>query len=309
MYEFIDLGIADHDAAADGPPILGVEVTDPELAALCALGNIDPQHGPDAGPAQPCAAAAALSHPLPPPGARLATVRPDLDSVCAMALLDMRARGVAIDEAVAERVRRVDRVDSFRMGPWPGRRPLPETAEDILAEGGGADLRAVAAAGTDRRRGLAEKVALAAAWLQTGAPPESYADAAASSAQRLADSLRGGRTKVCPTAFPEVATVVSPEPGALGLGYRLAPVVVALNPDFRFANGKAGRKFTVARYAPRHANLDAAATELARHEPGWGGQAGIKGSPQDRGSELALDMVVAIVGAALPQEPRKVETP
>ena len=309
MYEFIDLGVAGRDAAADGPPILGVEVTDAELAALCTLGNIDPQHGPNTGPSQPCAALAALSHPLPPPGARLATVRPDLDSICAMALLDMRARGIAIDAAVAERVRRIDRVDGFRMGPWPGPRPLPETAEDILADGGSADLGAVAAAGTDRHRSLAERIALAAAWLQTGTPPASYADAATSHARRLADSLRRGHTKVDRTAFQEVATVVSREPNALGLGYRLAPVVVALNPDFRFANGKAGRKFTVARYAPRHANLDAAATELARYESGWGGQAGIKGSPQDRGSELALDKVVAIVGAALPQEPGKGERP
>ena len=309
MYEFIDLGAAGGEAAASGPPILGVEVTDPALEALCALGNIDPQHRPGAGPGRPCAALAALSHPLPPPGTRIATLRPDLDSVSAMAVLAMRARGAAIRADTLERLRRVDRVDGFRMGAWPGPRPLPESAEDILADGGGADLGAAAAAAADRRRGLAERVALVEGWLREGVPPEAYAEAAEERARRLADSLRRGETRVAPTAFPEIATVVSPAPGALMLGYRLAPVVVALAPAFRFANGAQGRKFTVARYAPGHADLDAAAAELARREPGWGGQAGIKGSPQDRGSRLTLDAVVAIVGAALPRRIEREETP
>lgn len=310
MYEFHDFSAADGAvAAADGPPILGVEMTDPALAALCALGNIDPQHAPGAGPAAPCAAAAALSHPLPPPGARLATQRPDLDSVCAMALLAMRARGVAPGKAMRERVRRVDRIDSFRMGPWPGPRPLPETAAGILAEGGGADLAAMAAAAMDRRHGLAERVALAETWLRTGAPPAAWAGAAQTRAQRLADSLARGGTSVRATAYPAVAAVVSRERGALALGYRLAPVVVALNPAFRFPGGAEGCKYTVARYAPGHADLDAAAAALARREPGWGGQAGIKGSPQDRGSRLALDEVIAVAGAAAARRTGEGETP
>lgn len=301
MYEFIDLGAAGGEAAANGPPILGVEVTDPALEARCALGNIDPQHRPGAGPGRPCAALAALSHPLPPPGARIGTLRPDLDSVSAMAVLAMRARGVPVRAGALERLRRVDRADGFRMGAWPGPRPLPESAEDVLADGSGADLAAAAAAAADRRRGLADRVALVEMWLRKGAPPKAYAGAAAARARRLADSLRRGETRVSPTAFPEIAAVVSPAPGALALGYRLAPVVAALDLAFRFANGAKGCKFTVARYAPGHADLDAAAAELARREPGWGGQAGIKGSPQDRGSRLALDAVVAIVGAALPR--------
>ena len=33
-----------------GPDTLGIEVTEPELAGQCGLGNIDPQHGEDARP-------------------------------------------------------------------------------------------------------------------------------------------------------------------------------------------------------------------------------------------------------------------
>lgn len=81
---------------------LGIEVTDPAAAALCDLGNIDPQHGHGAQGRYALSAVeqngiaacdAALTWPLPPNGATLATVRPDLDSITAMAVLSLRDGG------------------------------------------------------------------------------------------------------------------------------------------------------------------------------------------------------------------------
>ncbi|MGL5910210.1 MAG: hypothetical protein ACRCZP_09425, partial [Phycicoccus sp.] len=83
-------------------PTLGIEVTVPELAEACALGNIDPQHlgsrhldGPlYSGEATVQAAITeALTWPCPPPGTQLATVRPDADSIGAMAVLAFRSTG------------------------------------------------------------------------------------------------------------------------------------------------------------------------------------------------------------------------
>ncbi len=93
--------------------VLGVEVTVPALAARCALGNIDPQHtGYQGLPALDpmwgyndasysgdgkwrfsTAIQLSTTCGLPPAGATLATVRPDLDSVGAMAVLAIRAEG------------------------------------------------------------------------------------------------------------------------------------------------------------------------------------------------------------------------
>lgn len=62
-----------------GPMTLGIEVTVPALAARCGLRNIDPQH--TGGDPQHAAIEVCLEAPLPPDGATLVTIRPDLDSV------------------------------------------------------------------------------------------------------------------------------------------------------------------------------------------------------------------------------------
>lgn len=304
MYTVIDLSADPRPSRLVERPTLGVEVTDPELASACALGNIDPQHAPGAARDDRCAALAATGWALPPAGAALATLRPDLDSIAAMAVLDLRARGIAPDDAMFERINLIDRRDAFRMGAWPGQKPLPRTPDDVSDAEGGGELRAVAAAAGDRSLPLKDRIGLISGWLTTGVALETYDRAADARVRRQLRSLSLGATRIERAAGGDVAIVISLEAGALSFGYRLAPVVVAKNPAFPFPGGAVGAKYTIARYAPQHADLDAAAEALNRIEPGWGGQAGIKGSPQRRGSGLGLDRVVEIVAKSLPQNQR-----
>ena len=71
---------------------LGIEVTNSQLAENCGLGNIDPQHTQrdhyDNDP--PAAIEAALDCELPKPGSEIITVKPDMDSLGAMAVLLLR---------------------------------------------------------------------------------------------------------------------------------------------------------------------------------------------------------------------------
>ena len=302
MYDF---AIADR-TERDGPfqpRTLGIEMTDPEIARRCGLGVIDPQHGAEARPDAEAAIKAACWTPLPPLGSRLVTLRADLDSIGAMAVLAHRAAGLAVDAAMQVRIARVAALDRFDHGAWPGARPLPDTVEDILGDGAGAELGAMAAAVSARSVAMADRVTAMQAWLRDGTVPQAHIDAARDQAQRLMRSLELGGTRVEHDVSKRMAIVVSVEPGALRLGYRLAPVVVALNPAHRFPDGTRGRKFTLARWAEGDADLDAAVAKLAPFETGWGGQRGIKGSPQDRGSRLALDPVIATVRACLPEAP------
>lgn len=79
-----------HNETLLGPNTLGIEVTRPDLAARCGLGNIDPQHGSNPQPA--CSAIlASLTYPLPPVGTTLVTIRPDADAFGAMAVLTARS--------------------------------------------------------------------------------------------------------------------------------------------------------------------------------------------------------------------------
>lgn len=82
-----------HNDELLGPNTLGIEVTSKPLAERCALGNIDPQHKPGGGSS---AIEEALNLPrelLPPNGTRLVTMRPDKDSIGAMAILSLRGDG------------------------------------------------------------------------------------------------------------------------------------------------------------------------------------------------------------------------
>lgn len=189
-------------------PTLGIEVTDTDLASACQLGNIDPQHGHHQSwtgwPAHVKGEAAilfALRLPLGlvEPGAVLATVRPDLDSVGAMAVMVLRSacgfaapyvghqspldpgRVNAVDIGVTERIEVIARADSFRPGPWAPRPiPTPENlwplAERQEAADGHRALAHIAAICSPRpgqpSLPLEERVAIVACWIMWGDPIE-----------------------------------------------------------------------------------------------------------------------------------------
>ncbi|MFZ1459033.1 MAG: hypothetical protein WAT17_04090, partial [Candidatus Saccharimonadales bacterium] len=90
-------------------PSFGLEVTVPELAEACSLGNVDPQHL--GGDSTTAAIEVAVTCPLPPEGARLVTVRADADSVGSMAVLAMRTDAEAITGEVMGRVQQIAAAD------------------------------------------------------------------------------------------------------------------------------------------------------------------------------------------------------
>ncbi len=163
----------DHNAPILGPNTLGIEITEPALAVRCGLGNIDPQHGPEAAFDASAAMEAALDWPLPPRGARLVTIRPDLDSLGAMALLQLRAEGVPLTEELCQRVAEVARADRFDKRPWPGKQPLPETVQEVQARLWKGDVPAMAALAGDATKTMEECVALIRRWLEHAEVPAS----------------------------------------------------------------------------------------------------------------------------------------
>jgi len=280
----------DFDAKA-----LGIEVTDPLAAACCGLGNIDPQHRQPDVVSAPAAIEVCADTTLPPAGARLVTIRPDLDALGAMAVLTLRAEGQAPGATMRARIRRVAEMDRFAHGPWPGPRPLPRTAGELFTSADDAELVPLAVAVADPGLPLAQRVALVERWLRDGAIPAASLHACRRHAETLVASLLTGRTRFLPR-LPTVATIVSEQPGALRLAYRRAPIVVAVHPKHRFPDGAIGRKYTIACWSDDVADLEGVGRDIAALEGGWGGHAGIKGSPQDRPSRLPLATIVDVVG-------------
>lgn len=299
-------------------PVLGVEVTVPTLAALCGLGNLDPQHA--GGDASRAAIEEALNWrtygpeaALPPDGAMLVTVRADLDSVGAMAVFALRRASKQgwgeddedeLDSWSMERIRLVAEADKFARGGWPGARPFPSRDNPWPKETATAEssrpLAAIAAAVMDFRVPLADRVAAMERWLLTGEEPVSYRERVEAERAEMIRALEAGEITHRLVADGRIAVVESTHRAATMVGYSLAPVVVARNPSFKLGGGEAHVKYTVCAFeAGKFADIKSALAELATFEPGWGGSPTIGGSPQGVSSTLTVEQVVEVVARHL----------
>jgi hypothetical protein len=277
--------------------VFGIEVTVPSLAARCVY-NLDPQHGSE-GDANSSAIEAALTVEIPAERATLVTVRADLDSVGAMAIFNIRAKGEGLESAM-DRISMVAAADKFARGGYTGPKPLPTRGSPWDDSSAGAEssrpLAAIAAAVADFKIPLGERVATMEKWLLTGEEPGNYRAQVERERADMIAALESGaiRHEVC--AGGCIAVVESTHRAATSVGYALAPVVVALNPSFRLGAGEPHRKFTICAFeASKYADIKSALAELATLEPGWGGSPTIGGSPQGVSSTLSVERVVEVL--------------
>lgn len=292
------------NSAVLGAGTLGIEVTIPALAAQCGLGNIDPQHSGTSS--HSAAIIAALDAPLPPAGSTLVTVRPDLDSVGAMAVLELRAGGWAHGGRMHPVIEAIARADAFAYGPWPGIRPIPSTMREWsgweVTTTAHPYLAAPAALVADRSMPMVDRVD---AMMQAirGKSDERFAPYAArvqAEKDALLASIEHGQTMITQVPGSRICRIISTHVGALDIGYHVAPVVVATNPEMRGPGG-VYIKHTVCQWQAGHADLRAAVAALDAAEvegggtPGWGGSATIIGSPQGVSSVLSNGGVAAII--------------
>lgn len=317
-------------------PCLGIEVTVPSLAARCSLGNIDPQHtGVDRSKA---AIEAALDHGDPYETIRvstgeeitLVTVRPDLDSVGAMAVLYLFSTGHKVypltrNPNFAARLGAVALADKFARGSWPGEQPMPSAQNPWPSTAASAsdtrDLAAIAAAIADHRVALDVRVQWMAGWLLEGVEPLGYREKAEAERMKMIEALDSGQIRyACKTKKQEgiqatyqnlyndsdllvqmrgpynnIAVVISTHRAGTMIGYCLAPIVIALNPEFRIGAGEPHRKFTICQFQAGHLDLGKIAADLSEIELGWGGSPTIIGSPQGTNSSLTIEQVLTIV--------------
>lgn len=308
--------------------VFGIEVTVPALAGRCGLGNLDPQHRggrPDQAAIE--AAYWILGGNLPPDGATLATIRADLDSIGTMVILEVKAierEAVAATMAAGypeedalwggsslegrefwARLTAVAESDRFARGGWPGQKALP-TVENPWPEGQ-TPLVAIGAAVADFKVPLEERVAFMRKWLLFGKEPEKYCAAVEAERADMIRALEERRITVRTACGNRIAVVESAHRAATNVGYSLAPVVVALNPEFRIQGGEPHRKFTIAQFESGYLDIRAAFVELnefdgaATPENRWGGTPTVGGSPQGVSSTLTVDQAVKVVERHLTQ--------
>ncbi len=283
------------DADAHNAPLLGldsfgIEVTEPELAGRCGLGNLDPQHS--GARLSISAIAAARTIALPPAGAMLVTIRPDADALGAMAVLSLRARNIPLHEDTLRRIGLIDAADCFANGAWPCRRPLPRCAEEIDEVGAGPEgAGAMGLFAMDAHTPLPGKIAAFERWLLRGEAPTDALVRGRNAAEELFAALANGALKLDDVLAGRLAYVTGHAPGGLKLAYRLAPVVVG---ETRLPPAGA-RKLTIAQYTRGYADFSKLEQRLGQMEPGWGGTSTILGSPQGASCTLRTQDIVEIV--------------
>ena len=86
--------------------------------------------------------------------------------------------------------------------------------------------------------------------------------------------------------------------GAIGFGYKKAPIVIAKNTRYAFGkktNREFGVKYTIAQYKENYIDLESIRFEINKLEEGWGGSRVIIGSPQTNPSVLTSNEVIEIL--------------
>lgn len=285
-YRFALLYPAQHPRAGKneellGPSTLGIEVTEPALAARCGLGSIDPQHGPtpELGRA---AIDVALDWPTPPPGSLLVTQKADSDALGAMAVLDLRQAGCPLCNEMLARVQQLSRWDRFDQGGWVEWQsfhpPLPHPAH-ALDTGLPLAIRALRPLARDSAMPLAARVAAIGAWLQKGElPPGAKATSMVFEKDLLAQ-WNAGEISLHATEDFRLVRLRARDRAGLFLGYRQAPVVIAESTGHH-------RRLAVGQFERGWIDMTRLLDELAALEPGWGGSATLIASPHGADTRL-----------------------
>jgi len=268
--------------------VLGIEVTIPEWAEKCTLGNIDPQH--IGGDSSTAAIEDALTCKLPLSGSSLCTIRADIDSIGAMAVILMRANKMQLKFESFNRIRMIAESDKFSNGPW---KPcsLPRMDNHFPEKFSG--VSSIAACVMDFKVPIDDRIKAMVEWIKNGDIPNEYDAIIIEERDELIFALSDGTIK-----FREedgIAIVKSTHRAATTVGYSLAPVVIALNPEFSFRDIPKHKKFTIAQFELGHVNMLAVFNELSELEEGWGGSPTIGGSPQGVSSKLSIKEVKEVV--------------
>ncbi|EKD29398.1 MAG: hypothetical protein ACD_78C00422G0001 [uncultured bacterium (gcode 4)] len=263
---------------AENPEVhFGVEITIPGYANIT---NLDHHRSEDTNET-PSSAEQALTCNLPNSGINIATVRPDADSMTAMAVLHLRMNNIAFDEILVQEVGRFD-----RFGPSAGEMNNPVSAIWELA--------------SDFSKTMEVRVLLISRILTGKMLEKEIEEIASKRAQKLEDARKNSSIELYEVNGFKIAFVESSHRFATNLGYELAPVVIAKNPvmpvDFKDPSKGTYIKYTICRYDNNiPCDILWVLKELQTLESGWGGRWDIIGSPQGVSSILSVDTIVEIV--------------
>jgi hypothetical protein len=154
--------------------------------------------------------------------------------------------------------------------------------------------QALSAVVGDTQGDLLERVRVVGTWIQTGTFPGE--DDVVTQLQRDRDEQIGLPRHFRIWDGGRIATIETTSRFAVEAGKRLAPIVIAINPQHRFPGARPHRTVTIVQREAGHVDLDAVAADLSAREPGWSGDLRTTiDSPQGRTSTISLETAMKIV--------------
>lgn len=273
--------------------LIGLEVTHKLLNQQLDL-NIDPQHNFDANL---CTCVEDLiknlekiSNQIQNKKIWLFFLKTDLDSVAAASVLDLHINNMIdfTSDDINERIKSI--ADYDRHGrKW---NPKNQQIKNIIGE---KIPRGLFMLVSGWKNSLEYKIETMKEWITTGTftdveqynlmATKNFKEALASS--KIEEIIPG-----------KLVFIKSNKRGACGIGYQLAPIVIAMNPSFRFGFGEKrvyGRKWVIAQCDEGFVPMLDILRSILEMESGWGGSRTIIGSPQDRPSHITKDDLVSAV--------------
>lgn len=277
---------------------VGIEVTDIDLEQYCSL-SIDPQHS------NLNTKITAIEYVFNYQSDILelinafdkifmVTIKPDTDSIGAMALLTLLVeQRFKLDGDVILRLKAIAKSDRHGRENWRNRKEDYFHFENYNVYGLPSGLAYMT---SDHKISTEKKVRNMINYLLYGSFQSMYKYNTLVSRNLKRSNKSTDVNVIIPK---KLCFVESKHRGAISYGYRFSPVVIARNDQFVFGKDltkKFGTKYTVAQYADnKHINLDAVTAELCNIENGWGGSSVIIGSPQDRPSQMDPNTIIEIV--------------
>ena len=270
--------------------LIGLEITIPEISKKMTY-NIDPQHnsklwafGKECG----STCIEKFKKILPSIGEmtgkelHIFFLKPDLDSISAAAVLDIYLDNPLwiLQEDISERINAVAEYDRHGRSKFSYSMKIPRGLFMYIS---------------GWKNNICDKINLTKTWLLDGTFKN------ISKFNRIADrkfkqSLFNSKTEII---IPKkLVFIKSVNRGACGIGYKYAPVTIALNPSYRFGIDDSriyGKKWIIAQQTDGFVDMGGILYELSKIENGWGGSPSIIGSPQDRPSKILKDDIVDIV--------------
>lgn len=219
----------------------------------------------------------------PPTNVILAVLDQNVDTLGALAVLDLKSKGHMFTETEIARIMKIAKESVYLAGRiWPGPRELP-SMKNIWAGVGDIDIYLLSYYIDKGDGDIYDKVEVMKNYIKDNIIDGIIRTTAKSYRYKLVNNLQEGKIKF--KKYGDIYLIKSEEEGALEIGHYLSPIIVL----------KTTENIIVSRYAPEYLDFNALYNDINLIENGWKIRNNILHSPVGKKSKIKAEAVVRLI--------------